>query len=49
MQTEYFKNKILPLKNKLFRKAFGITESAVEAENVVQDVMMRLWEKRTEK
>jgi len=48
MQTEYFKNKILPLKNKLFRKALSITESVVEAENVVQDVMMRLWEKRTD-
>ena len=48
MQTEYFKNKILPLKNKLFRKALGITESVVDAENVVQDVMMRLWEKRAD-
>ena len=46
MQTEYFRNKILPLKNKVFRKALGITESVVEAENVVQDVMMRMWEKR---
>ena len=48
MQTEYFKNKILPLKNKLFRKALSITESAVEAENVVQDVMMHLWEQRAD-
>ena len=48
MQTEYFKNNILPLKNKLFKKAYCITESAVEAEDVVQEVMMRLWDKRSE-
>jgi RNA polymerase sigma-70 factor (ECF subfamily) len=48
METEYFKNKILPLKNKIFRKALCITESTEEAADVVQEVMMRIWEKREE-
>ncbi|MDH6312254.1 RNA polymerase sigma-70 factor (ECF subfamily) [Parabacteroides sp. PFB2-10] len=48
MEKEYFINTILPLKQKLFRKALYITESETEAEDVVQDVMMRLWDKRTE-
>jgi len=46
MQTEYFKNNILPLKNRLFKKAYCITESVVEAEDIVQEVMMRLWDRR---
>lgn len=48
MHTEYFKYTILPLKNKLFRKAFSITQSIEEAEDVVQEVMMRLWDRRSE-
>lgn len=48
IDLSYFKTNILPLKTKLFRKALSITESVVEAEDVVQDVMMRLWDKRTE-
>ena len=46
VDTEYFKSHILPLKNKLFRKALSITESVVEAEDVVQEVMMKLWSMR---
>lgn len=48
MDTTYFKQNILPLKHKLFRKALSITESPVEAQDVVQEVMMRLWDKRRE-
>ena len=48
MQTEDFKNRILPLKNKLFRKALSITKSTTDAEDVVQEVMIRMWEKRVE-
>lgn len=48
MNIEYFKKNILPLKDKLFRKALSVTESVVEAEDVVQDVMMQLWNKRSE-
>lgn len=48
MEIEYFKNNILPLKEKLFRKALSITESTEDARDVTQDVMMRLWDKRRE-
>ncbi|MDH8700876.1 RNA polymerase sigma factor (sigma-70 family) [Dysgonomonadaceae bacterium PH5-43] len=48
MEIEYFKNSILPLKDKLFRKALSITESVVDAQDVVQDAMMKLWEKKGE-
>ena len=46
MDIEYFKHHILPLKNKLFRKALSITESASEAEDVVQEIMMCLWDRK---
>jgi RNA polymerase sigma-70 factor (ECF subfamily) len=48
VETEYFTNTILPLKQKLFRKAYFITESEIEAEDVVQDVMMLLWNKKAD-
>ncbi|MBQ7824272.1 MAG: RNA polymerase sigma factor, partial [Bacteroidaceae bacterium] len=48
METEYFKNKILPLKQKLFRKALYITQSQADAEDIVQEVMMRMWANRKE-
>ena len=48
MEIEYFKNNILPLKNKLFRKALLITGSAADSQDIVQEVMMRLWDKRSE-
>ncbi len=48
METEYFKNKILPLKQKLFKKALYITQSQADAEDIVQEVMMRMWANRKE-
>lgn len=48
MDIEYFKHNILPLKNKLFRKALSITESVTESQDIVQEVMMRLWDRRVE-
>ena len=41
-----FREDILPLKDKLFRLALRITLSRDEAEDVVQDTMLRLWEQR---
>ena len=48
MEVEYFKYNILPLKNKLFRKALLITGSATDAQDIVQEVMICLWDKRSE-
>lgn len=43
-----FKRDILPLKNILFRTALRITLNREEAEDVVQDTLLKLWERRSE-
>lgn len=47
MQEISFRNDILPLKDKLFRLAQNYSDRA-EAEDVVQDTMIRVWNKRDE-
>jgi RNA polymerase sigma-70 factor (ECF subfamily) len=46
MQEVNFRTHVLPLKNKLFRLAFRITMNSGEAEDVVQDTMIRVWKNR---
>ena len=46
MKEISFRNDILPLKNKLFRLALRITLSREEAEDVVQDTMIKVWNSR---
>ena len=48
MQELSFLNDILPLKNRLFRLALRITLDRAEAEDVVQEVLIRVWDKRSE-
>jgi RNA polymerase sigma-70 factor (ECF subfamily) len=48
MQEISFRDDILPLKDKLFRLALRITFNRAEAEDVVQDTMIRVWNKREE-
>lgn len=48
MQAINFRNDILPLKDKLFRLALRITMNRAEAEDVVQDTMLRVWGRRDE-
>ncbi len=48
MQEISFRNDILPLKDKLYRLAFRITLDSAEAEDVVQDTLIRVWNKREE-
>ncbi len=43
-----FHNDILPLKDKLFRLALRITLHRAEAEDVVQEAMIRAWNRREE-
>ena len=43
-----FRYDLLPLKNKLFRLALRITLDTAEAEDVVQDTLIRAWTKREE-
>lgn len=48
MNTEQitFRTHILPLKNELFRLALRITLSREDAEDVVQETMLKVWNKR---
>lgn len=48
MQEISFRDDILPLKDKLFRLALRITFDRAEAEDVVQDTMIRVWNTREE-
>lgn len=48
MHLEYFKKEILPLKDKLFRYALNYLKESSVAEDVIQDVFLKLWRKRTE-
>jgi len=41
-----FQADILPLKNELYRLALRITMNAAEAEDVVQETMMKVWNRR---
>jgi RNA polymerase sigma factor (sigma-70 family) len=46
MTSEEFKIKVFPLKNKLFRFAKRMLDDTVEAEDMVQEVFIKLWNKR---
>ena len=46
MRKVSFRNDILPLKDKLYRLALRITFDSAEAEDVVQDTMIKVWNKR---
>jgi len=46
MNLESFENRVLPSKNKLFRFAFRMLGSSEEAKDVVQEVMIKVWNGR---
>ena len=46
MKKLSFQNDVLPLKNKLFRLPLRITLNREEAEDVVQDTMIKVWNTR---
>ena len=43
-----FRDDVLPLKDLLYRLALRITLDAVEAEDIVQETLIRVWNKREE-
>lgn len=47
-QDRKFKDMIIPLADKLFRLALSITGNKQDAEDVVQDAMLNVWQKRNE-
>ncbi len=46
MKKISFQADVLPLKDKLFRMALRITLNPAEAEDVVQDTMLKVWNRR---
>lgn len=46
--TRSFQTDVLPLKNVLFRLALRITMNRADAEDVVQETMIRVWNRRDE-
>ncbi len=46
MKTASFRNDVLPLKNMLYRLALRITLNQEEAEDVVQDTLLKVWNQR---
>ena len=48
MRQISFRDDILPLKDKLFRLALRITLDRAEAEDVVQDTLLKVWSRRDE-
>ncbi|MGB1031810.1 MAG: RNA polymerase sigma factor [Flavobacteriales bacterium] len=44
MTAEEFRNSVLPMKDRLFRFAFRYLHNRPDAEDAVQDVMLKLWE-----
>lgn len=48
MKEISFRDDILPLKDKLFRVALRITFDRAEAEDIVQETLIKVWKKREE-
>ena len=46
MELQEFKIKVLPVKDRLYRIAVGMLRSVEEAEDILQDAMVKLWDKR---
>lgn len=46
MKNISFRNDVLPLKNELYRLALRITLNSAEAEDIVQDTLIKVWNKR---
>lgn len=46
MKNISFRNDVLPLKNVLYRLALRITMNREEAEDIVQDTLIKVWNKR---
>ena len=48
MKKISFRDDVLPMKNRLYRLALRITLNPAEAEDAVQDTLIRVWEHREE-
>jgi RNA polymerase sigma-70 factor (ECF subfamily) len=48
MNSDIFNQSVLPLKDKLYRLALSIVKDRTEAEDIVQDVFLKIWSKQDE-
>lgn len=48
MSTQIFQNQVWPLRDRLYRLAFRLLGERSEAEDAVQEAMIKLWERREE-
>lgn len=48
MELQEFKIKVLPVRDRLYRIALKMLGSVEEAEDTLQDVMIKLWDKRAQ-
>ncbi len=48
MNSDIFNQSVLPLKDKLYRLALSIVRNRTEAEDIVQDVFLKIWSKQDE-
>lgn len=48
MSLEDFHNRVLPVKNKLYRFAYRMMGNEEDAEDIVQEVFIKVWKKRDE-
>jgi len=46
MSIEPFHDIILPLKDQLFRLAYGIVRDRAEAEDILQDLLLKMWSRK---
>ena len=46
MELQEFKTKVLPVKDRLYRLALHMLRSVPEAEDTLQDAMVKLWDRR---
>ncbi len=48
MKVDSFHTLVLPLREKLFRHAYGIVRDRAEAEDILQDLLLKLWSRPEE-
>ncbi|MEM6396743.1 MAG: RNA polymerase sigma factor [Bacteroidota bacterium] len=48
MSAQIFHTRVWPLRDRLYRLAYRLLGERTEAEDVVQETMLKLWEKRTD-
>lgn len=46
MKTNDFTSRILPLKDNLYRVSYRITHDAGQSKQIVQEVMLKVWDQR---